>query len=335
MKIAVDAMGGDNAPEDIVRGAMAFVEQHKNEVILIGDENKIAQIARTSPHWEKRLHVCHAPAVASATLSPTEVIRKQKDSSIVVAARLVKEGEANALVSAGNTGVTMVAALMTLGRIRGIDRPAIATAIPTKAGPCVVLDVGANADSRPNHLAQFAVMGSVYAERVLGVSSPKIALLSNGEEDEKGNEVVIAAHQRIKDNNHINFVGNIESRDIFDGNIDVLVCDGFVGNVVLKLAEGMAKTLFDMLKDSVQQSTRTRIGGALLRPALRDVWHSMDYTEYGGALLLGISGVCVIAHGSSNAKAIHNAIRVATESVHGEVPEMIAKLNEQRAVKSS
>lgn len=330
--IAVDAMGGDNAPEEVVRGAMAFVEQDTAEVVLVGDETQIAGIAKSSPHWERRLHVVHAPGTVPADVSPTEAVRKHKDSSIVVAARLVKDGKAQALVSAGSTGVTMVAALMSFGRIRGVERPAIATVLPTLAGPCVVLDVGANVDSRPSHLAQFAGMGAIYAERVLDIKNPRVAVLSNGEEEAKGNELVVAAHQRIKEDKRLNFIGNLEAREVFSGTADVLVCDGFVGNVVLKLTEGMASALFALLRQGVNENVRSRLGGLLLRPALKGIWNKMDYTEYGGALLLGVSGVCVISHGASNAKAISNAVRVAKESVEGGVTQMIANMSDEQVV---
>lgn len=325
-------MGGDNAPTEVVRGAMSFVEQDAIEVVLVGDEDQIAAIAKRSPQWERRLHVVHAPGAVPMNVSPTEAVRKHKDSSIVVATRLVREQKADAVVSAGSTGVTMVAALMALGRLRGVERPAIATVLPTLAGPCVILDVGANVDSRPSHLAQFAGMGSIYAERVLGISRPRVGILSNGEEEGKGNELVVAAHEMIKSDVRLNFIGNIEGREIFSGNVDVLVCDGFVGNVVLKLTEGIASALFSLLRQGIDQNLRSQMGGLLLKPALKGIWHKMDYTEYGGALLLGVSGVCVISHGASNAKAIHNAIRVAKESVEGGVTQMIANMSEERVV---
>lgn len=332
MKIAVDAMGGDHAPHEIVEGALRFVAQHEAEVILVGDESTIEPLARKSPHWQERLRVQHASETALPSLSPTEAFRKQRDSSIAVAARLLKEGRADAVVSAGNTGLTMVSALMTIGRIRGVERPAIATVVPTLKDPCVLLDVGANVDSRPNHLLQFALMGSVYSERVLGVKRPRVGLLSNGEEPEKGNEVVVAAHAKMRDDPRLNFIGNVEGRDVFAGKADVLVCDGFVGNVVLKLAEGMADTLFHLLRTAVGTNFRSRLGGALLKPTLRNMRGKLDYTEYGGALLLGVPGVFVIAHGASNAKAISNAIRVAKEAVEGQVTQLIAMLSEERVV---
>lgn len=325
-------MGGDNAPAEIVRGAMAFVEQSTAEVVLVGDENVIAPLASGSAQWEKRLHVVHANERLSLHIPPTEAVRKQRDSSIVVATRLVREGQADAVVSAGSTGVTMVAALMALGRIRGVERPAIGAVVPTLAGPCIILDVGANVDSRPSHLVQFAGMGSIYAERVLAIPRPRIGLLSNGEEEGKGNELVVATHEKLKQDPRLNFIGNIEGRDVFDGKADVLVCDGFVGNVVLKLTEGMSGAIFSLMRQGIEENLRSRIGGALLQPALKGIIQKMDYTEYGGALLLGVSGVCIIAHGTSNAKAIHNAIRVAQESVEAGVMQTITKMSEERVV---
>lgn len=331
MKVAVDAMGGDKAPEEVVKGALEYLEQGPAGVILVGDEAKITPMVEASPHYGKRLQVVHAPQSADGGGSPTEVVRRMKEASIVVAARLVKDGEAQALVSAGSTGVTMVAALRAFGRLKNIERPGIATAVPTLAGPCVVCDIGANVDCRPSHLVTFAHMGSIYAEKILGIRRPRVALLSNGEEEGKGNEVVVAAYAQLKES-QLHFIGNIEGRDIFSGGADVVVCDGFVGNVVLKLTEGLAGAIMEMLGRSLNQSVRTRIGGALALPAFRRLKRAMDYTEYGGALLLGVNDVCVISHGASNAKAIRNAIRVAHEAVERQVTQTIAQISDERVV---
>lgn len=333
MNIAVDAMGGDHAPIEIVRGAELAVAEYGCEVTLIGKEEQVVPLIQRSPHWRKNIHFVPAADDIGMDAVPTEAVRKYKDASIVVAARMVKEGQADALISAGNTGVTMVAALLGLGRIQGIERPAIGTVLPTETGRCLVVDVGANADCRSSHLYQFGLMGLAYAERILGIAQPRLGLLSNGEEAGKGNDLVLQAYSRFKDDQSVNFVGNVEGRDITKGKADVLVCDGFTGNIVLKLAEGMSESIFRLLKQGIQESLRSRLGGLLLKPALKRIAKRMDYTEYGGAPLLGVDGVCIIAHGSSNAKAIKNAIRVAMESVQADLPGVIAEMVQTRTQK--
>lgn len=335
MKIALDAMGGDHAPGEIVRGAMEFLDDPANsdvEVILVGNESEVEPLASASRHWGERLRLVHAPDRVGMDVTPTEAVRRFKEASIVVAAGLVSSGEADALVSAGNTGVTMVAALRAFGRIRGVERPAIATVVPTLRGPAVLCDIGANVDCRPSHLAAFAQMGSVYAEQVLHIPKPRVALLSNGEEANKGNEVVVSAHALLKDLPGINFIGNIEGRDVFHGAADVVVCDGFIGNIVLKLTEGVAAAFGTMIREGALQSWRTKLGAWLFKPALVELKRRTDYTEYGGALLLGAARVCVISHGASNAKAIKNAIGVATEAVSKDVTQIIARLSQDRVV---
>lgn len=335
MKIALDAMGGDHAPGEIVRGALEFLDDPANsdvEVILVGDEAEVRPLAATSKEWGRRLHLVHAPDRVGMDVTPTEAVRKFKESSIVVAAGLVGSGEADALVSAGSTGVTMIAALRAFGRIRGVERPTIATVIPTLKGPAVICDVGANVDCRPSHLVAFAQMGSVYAEQVLRIPRPRVALLSNGEEENKGNDTVVSAHAQLKDLTNINFIGNIEGRDIFQGEADVVVCDGFVGNIVLKLTEGVAAAFATMLREGASQSLRTKLGALLFKPALKQLARRIDYTEYGGALLLGAARVCVISHGASNAKAIKNAIGVAKEAVSKDVTQIIARMSQDRVV---
>lgn len=335
MKIALDAMGGDYAPEEIVRGALEFLEEpeHRDvEVILVGSEKDVAPLASASRHWGTRLQLVHAPERIGMDLAPTEAVRRFKEASIVVAAGLVGSGQADALVSAGNTGVTMVAALRAFGRIRGVERPAVATVVPTLQGPAVLCDVGANVDCRPSHLVAFAQMGSVYAEQVLGIPKPRVALLSNGEEENKGSEVVVAAHAQLKELAGLNFIGNIEGRDIFHGGADVVVCDGFVGNIVLKLSEGLAGAIATMMREGANRNWRTKLGALLFKPALFELRRRMDYTEYGGALLLGAARVCVISHGASNAKAIKNAIGVAKEAVSRDVTQIIARMAQERVV---
>ena len=317
-RIAIDAMGGDHAPEAIVGGALEAVSELPVEIALVGAKERLEPLIQGAKGAEK-LTIHHASDVISMSAHPVEAIRRQRDSSIVVAARLVKEGVADALVSAGSTGAAMACSLLEWGRIKGIERPAISTILPTLDGACIMLDVGAQVDCRPSHLAQFALMGSLYAERVLGISKPKIGLLNNGEEEGKGCELVREAYPLLASIPDLNFIGNVEGRDILVGKADVVVCDGFVGNVVLKFAEGMGAVIFDLLREAIGRDTRSKVGGLLLRPALKQLWRKMDYTEYGGAPLLGIKGVCIISHGSSNEKAVKNAIRVACESVTGEI----------------
>lgn len=318
VRIAVDAMGGDHAPEAIVGGALQAAVELPVDIILVGDEPRLKALIQGKEGAE-RLTIQHASDVIAMGAHPVEAVRKQRDSSIVVATRLVKEGRADALVSAGSTGAAMAGSLLQWGRIQGIERPAISTVLPTLDGACIMLDVGAQVDCRPSHLAQFALMGSLYAQRVLGIDRPKVGLLNNGEEEGKGGEVVREAYGLLASIPDLNFIGNVEGRDILVGKADVVVCDGFVGNVVLKFAEGMAAVVFDLLREAIGRDARSRLGGLLLKPALKELWRRMDYTEYGGAPLLGIKGVCIISHGSSNEKAVKNAIRVACESVTGQI----------------
>lgn len=321
LRIAVDAMGGDHAPEEVVRGACQAAEEYGVEVLLVGDSTKIAPLLDNLPH--KGIEILHASDVIAMGAHPLEAVRRQRDASIVVAADAVKRDQAQALVSAGSTGAAMAASLLSWGRIKGIERPAIGTVIPTLQGACVLLDSGAQVDTRPNHLHHFALMGSVYAEQVLGIANPRVGLLNIGEEETKGSQLVLEVYPRLQSESHLNFIGNIEGRDVLSGEADVIVCDGFVGNVVLKFAEGMAKALFGMIKEAIASRTRTKLGGLLLKDALRGIKARFDYTEYGGAPLLGVRGVCIISHGSSNAKAVKNAIRVACNAVEKQVVERI------------
>lgn len=323
IRVAVDAMGGDHGPDVIVEGVVQALRDFPVEAILVGDEARVSEaLGRTGgPH--KGISIEHASEVVAMGAHPAQSVKRQKDSSIVVACRLVKEGKADAVVSAGSTGAAMASSLLQWGRVKGIERPAIGTVLPSLTGRCLLLDAGAQVDCRPEHLTQFAVMGSIYAERVLGVARPRVGLLNIGEEETKGNDLVQSAYALLKEVRNLNFVGNIEGRDILPGNVDVAVCDGFVGNVVLKFAEGMASAVFDLLKESINRDGRSKIGGLLLKPSLKRLWKRVDYTEYGGAPLLGVRGVSIISHGSSNAKAIRNAVRVAQEAVAGEILKAI------------
>lgn len=323
VRVAVDAMGGDRGPEVLVRGAVEAARRFPLELILVGAKEQIEPILdRLGAPRNVRLR--HASDVIAMGAHPVEAVKRQRDSSIVVAAGMVKEGEADALVSAGSTGAAMACSLLTWGRIPGIERPAISTLLPTRRGICILLDAGAQVDCRPKHLCQFAVMGSLYAERVLGIASPKVGLLSNGEEEAKGSEAVREAHAVLKSLDAIDFIGNVEGRDILPGKADVVVCDGFVGNVVLKFAEAMGQMFIEFVEEAVSKNALTMVGGALLKFAFKELKKKMDYAEYGGAPLLGVRGVCIISHGASDEKAIMNAVRVARESVMARIVEAIA-----------
>lgn len=324
MKIALDAFGGDYAPEMVVQGGLEAAEHYNTSVILVGDEQKIEPLIYGKP-GSKNVEIVHASEVIGMDESPVEAVRTKKDSSLVVAARLVREGRAAGMVSAGSTGAAMAASLFGMGRIKGVERPAITSLMPTLKGVCLIVDVGANVDCRPSQLVQFAKMGSLYSQRVLGVNQPRIGLLNIGEEPTKGNEAVQKAYQELS-NLPLNFVGNIEGRDIPQGDVDVVVCDGFVGNIVLKFAEGLGNALFGMLKQEFTRTTKAKVGALMLKPGLKQIKKRMDYTEYGGAPLLGVKGVSIIAHGRSNAKAIRNAIRVAQEAAENQVVETIGEL---------
>lgn len=323
MKIAVDAMGGDYAPEEIVNGAVLACRELGAEVILVGNEGKISNILKNQSVSGLKLEILNATEIIEMGDHPANAVKKKKDSSLVVANRLVKDGTAAAVISAGNTGAAMSASLLILGRIKGINRPAIASPMPTNIGVSVLLDAGANADCDPVNLAQFAMMGSIYAEQVFGFAKPRVGLLSIGEEETKGNKLTVEAHQLIKQSG-LNFIGNIEGRDVHHGECEVIVCDGFVGNIVLKLSEGLAGALFGQIKTALTKNVVTTVGAILAKSAFKSLKARMDYTEYGGAPLLGLNGISIISHGSSNAKAIKNAIRAAIKAVNEDVIGKIA-----------
>lgn len=319
MKIAVDAMGGDYAPGEIVAGALKGAEMFPDiELILVGQE---AVLKKDFPQLPQNVRIHHASEVMEMDES-VETLRKKKDSSIWVATKLVKEKQADAVVSAGSTAAQMASALLLMKRIEGIDRPAICTVFPTLNGGKVILDVGANTNVEAKQLVQFALMGKTYAEVILKIENPKVALLSNGTEEGKGNEIVVEAHHLLK-NTDLNFIGNIEGRDIPVGTYDVAVCDGFVGNVLLKLSEGLASTLFALMKEEFKKDIRGKLGAALLIPGFKNIKKMMDYAEVGGAPLLGVKGVSIICHGSSKARAIQNAVRVSRDCVAGRFIEQV------------
>jgi len=321
--IALDAMGGDHAPRAEVEGAILGARELGVRVLLVGIERDIRQELDRHGHRDLPIEIVPATEVVAMTDSPAQAFRRKKDSSLHVAARLVRDGKADALVSAGNTGAVMTVARFVLGTLPSVDRPALAGAFPNmKDKVSVILDVGANVDSKPEHLEQFGVMGDIYYRAIWGVKRPRVALLSIGEEESKGNELTREASARLKQA-PLNFVGNVEGRDVFRGNVDVVVCDGFIGNIALKLSEGLAEHITGMLKKAIKSSLTSQIGYALAKRAFDAFRKRTDYSEYGGAPLLGVRGVTVIGHGRSNPNAIKNAIRVAAELCRARVNEKI------------
>ena len=320
VRIAIDAMGGDHAPAEIVAGALRAREELGVKILLVGDPQQIEAVMPPKTTMAD-LEIVPAEEVISMDEEPLNAVRRKRKSSINIAMDLVKNQQADAVFSAGHSGAVMASALLRLGRLPGIDRPAIGTVFPTiKAGkPVMILDVGANVDCRPKFLEQFAVMGSIYSQYVLGTENPKIGLLNIGEEDTKGNEVVFSAHQLLRKNTQINFTGNAEGRDVLSGEFDVLVCDGFVGNILLKFAEAVGGVILQILREELPQGLHGQIGTAILKPNLKRVKQRMDHAEHGGALLLGVSGICFIGHGSSQAPSIFSAIRMAKEAVDNQV----------------
>ncbi|VAV84356.1 Phosphate:acyl-ACP acyltransferase PlsX (EC 2.3.1.n2) [hydrothermal vent metagenome] len=317
MKIAVDAMGGDKAPSVVVEGSVEAARLGV-PVVLVGDTGKIKAELASCKAGSLPIEVRHASQVVEMCESPAKAIRKKKDSSIKVCFDMVKRGEAGAVVSAGNSGAAMAAGMLVLRKLKGVDRPAIAVSVPTMKEPAVVLDVGGNVDCKPLHLVQFAMMGDVYARYVLKETRPRIGLLSNGAEEGKGNELTRATNELLKKTS-LNYTGYVEGKDIYSGNVDVVVTDGFVGNVVLKLSEGLVDAVVAMLKTEIQASLPAKLGYLLARGAFKNLKKKIDYDEYGGAPLLGIDGTCMISHGSSSSKAIKNAILKASEFVKEEV----------------
>lgn len=314
-RIALDAMGGDHAPHATLDGACLALTRHPELYLtLVGDEARLRPLLKHHGlvgELASRTEIVHADSIVTMVDKPTSVLKDKKDSSIRIATQLVREGKADGVVSMGNTGAAMVASVMVIGTLDGVDRPCLAGVFPNMKGrPTVLLDVGANVDSKPEHVAQFALMGAVYAEEVLGIEHPRIGLLSVGEEDSKGNETTKAAAALLREID-INFGGNAEGRDIWNGNFDVVACDGFVGNVVLKSSEALAEGIIRGLRDSINQSLRAKIGGLLAKKAMKNFMKKLDYAEYGGAPLLGVKGVSIIGHGRSDGRAVANAIRAA------------------------
>jgi glycerol-3-phosphate acyltransferase PlsX len=322
MRIAVDAMGGDYAPGVVVEGAVQSVKKTPYEIILVGDKTRLTGEMKNYRSSSLPLSIYHCSEVIGMDESPAIACRQKKDSSIMVATRLVKEGMADAMVSAGNSGAVLASALMVLGRLPKVDRPAIAALIPTLKGVVALLDVGANVNSTAKGLLQFAVMGNIYMKTIMNKESPRIGLLSTGVEETKGNEVTIEAHRLLRQSG-LNFTGNVEGKDIVKGKADVIVCDGFVGNILLKFSEGIAGEFISLFRDEILKYPFRKIALILLRGAFKDIKKRVDYTEYGGAPLLGVDGCSIICHGGSNAKAISNAIRVAGEFVEKRINQQI------------
>ena len=323
MKLVIDAYGGDCAPAAVIEGIAAAQPKYPEvEFILTGDEAGIEEELKKHPVDRGRITIVHAPEVITCEEQPTVAVKKKKNSSLVVAMDIMARHDADCLISAGSTGAVLTGATLIVRRIPGVKRPALATPVPTATKPFMLLDCGANADCKPEYLQQFAVMGSAYMKGVMGVEDPVIGLVNNGAEEAKGNELSKAAHALLKEA-PISFAGNCEGRDIFSGDLDVVVTDGFTGNVILKEAEGFASALFKMIKNELLSSARTKLGAALAKPAFKNVKKLMDYTEYGGAPLLGINGGIIKAHGSSNGHAFESAIGQAVAYVKGGVTEKI------------
>ena len=307
--VAVDAMGGDNAPVEIIKGAVDAINSNENVILkLVGIEGKVKEELSKYEYDKERLTVVGATEVIATEEPPVKAIKTKKDSSLVIAMKMVKDGEADALVTAGSTGATLVGGQVIVGRIKGIERPPLAPLLPTKTGKTLLVDCGANVDARPSHLVQFAKMGSIYMENIMGIEKPRVAIVNNGAEEEKGNALVHETFPLLKNCPDINFIGSIEAREIPSGYADVIVCDAFVGNVILKLYEGLGTTLVSEIKKGLMSSFKSKIGALLIKPALKKTLKKFMDDEQGGAPLLGLNGLVVKAHGSSDAKDIKNAI---------------------------
>ena len=331
MKIAIDAMGGDHAPKEIVLGALKAIDTYSDvEITLVGDENKINQYLKD----RNRISIIHTDEVITGTDEPVRAVRRKKNASMVLAAKEVAEGRADACISAGNTGALMAAGLFIVGRIEGIERPALSPTLPTIGGEgFVLLDVGANVDAKPEHLVQYALMGSIYSQKVRGIDYPRVGLLNIGTEEKKGNELTKHTYEMLKKAD-INFIGNVEARDLLDGVADVVVTDGFTGNMVLKTIEGTALSIFKMLKSALMSNLKSKLAAAVLKPNLLELKTQMDYSEYGGAGLFGLKAPVIKAHGSSDAKAIFSAIRQTREMIEhqviGTIQEAVEKVGESK-----
>lgn len=324
VRVVVDAMGGDNAPAEIVKGAVQAVNKQKNiHVILTGRQEMIKKELAKYKYPADQIEIVHASEVIENAEPPVAAIRSKKDSSIVVGMMMVRRGEADAFVSAGSTGAVLVGGQAIIGRIKGIERPALAPLIPTQDGVTLLIDCGANVDARSSHLVQFAKMGSIYMERVMKVKNPRVGIVNNGAEEEKGNALVKETFPLLKQCDDINFIGSVEAREIPAGACDVIVCEAFVGNVILKLYEGVAKTLMKKMKGVMMQNLKTKIGAFLIKTPLKNMLKTFDSSQYGGAPLLGLKGLVVKSHGSSNAQEIENSIYQCVQFTEQKIVEKI------------
>lgn len=328
MKIIVDAMGSDQRPIPDTQGAVDAANEYGIEITLVGDETRVRAALSRLSQVPPSVSVLHAAQEIEMREHPALAVKEKKDSSIVVGIEQLKRGNADAFVSMGNTGATLAASVLYLQRLKGVHRPALGALFPTPQGPSLLIDVGANTDCKPEWLEQFAIMGDAYMRATLGLEQPRVALLANGEEDTKGNQTVQAAHALLRERaraTKLNFIGNVEGKDIAAHLADVIVADGFAGNIALKTAEGVSKMLNDLIRREIKRNPLTMAGGALAMPAFNKVKKILDYTEYGGAPLLGVNGVVIIGHGRSNAVAVKNAIRVAKRSVESNILEIIRR----------
>ncbi len=332
-RIAVDAMGGDFAPEEIVAGAVQASAELGLDVLLVGDEQQIKPLLeKYNGKGIAQVEVVHAEDAIAMKEEPLKAIRRKPKASINVAMNLVKQKNADAVVSAGHSGAAMASAHLKLGRLQGIERPAIGAVLPTiiPGQSVIVLDVGANVDSKAKYLDQFALMGTIYSRYVLGKEEPKVGLLNIGEESSKGNELALSTHKLLSNNSQILFVGNAEGRDVLSGDFDVIVCDGFVGNIVLKFAEAIGEVMLQIMKEELPQGLHGKMGTALLKPNLKNIKRRIDRAEHGGGLLFGVAGICIISHGSSRRGSMFSAIRLAKEAIDNDVLAKIKAYNNQR-----
>jgi phosphate acyltransferase len=322
-KIAVDAMGSESGPSVEVDGAIQAATRYGTSIVLVGQEDRLRELLRERDAGGLPIEVVHAGEVITMEDAAATAARRKKDSSIHVAARLMRDSVVSGFVSAGNTGAVMATVKMIMGTLSVVDRPALSTVLPTQKGkPAILLDVGANVDCKPHHLEQFAIMGDIYSRAIFGIRRPRVGLLSIGEEDSKGNELTKEAFKSLK-RAPLNFIGNVEGRDIFTGDVDVIVCDGFIGNVVLKLSEGLYEAFASMLKQELQKTLSAKVGAIFAQNAFRQFKNRLDYSEYGGAPLLGIKGITIVCHGRSNSNAIKNAVRIADEFCRHHVNDVI------------
>ncbi len=335
MKIAVDIMSGDNPAEELISGVCRYISKYKDDIILVGDQNRIKKKLLLHPFERKYIEIFHTDEIISMNDIPVEGYKKKKNASVTIAARLVKEKIATGFFSPGNTGATLVASLFEIGKIKNISRPAIAAVLPNISGSTILIDAGANSDCKPHFLYEFGLMAAIFCKNVLKIENPRIGLLSNGEEDEKGNEFTLKVFNLLKeDKGYYQFIGNVEGYDIFNGSCDIVVTDGFTGNIALKTAEGTVKAIFKILKEEIQKNFVSKIGAFILKDTFKKLKKRLDANEYGGAPLLGIDGNVIIGHGSSNAKAIYNALKTLRFmdqfQLHNHLEEALSKIKSHK-----